>query len=49
MQQRFAHPRLFHPLTSAGIGLEFMDSAAACRTYNILMAEDRKVVAAILL
>ena len=48
-QQRFPHPRLYQALTVAGIGVEFMDTAAACRTYNILMAEDRNVVAAVLL
>ena len=48
-QQRFAHPRLYQALSAAGIAVEFMDTAAACRTYNILMAEVRKVVAAILL
>ncbi len=48
-QQRFPHPRLYHALTAVGIGVEFMNTAAVCRTYNILMAEDRKVVAAILL
>ena len=48
-QQRFAHPRLYRQLTDAGIAVECMNTAAACRTYNILMAEDRKVVAAILL
>ena len=48
-QQRFAHPRLYHALTDLGIGVEFMDTPAACRTYNILVAEDRKVVAAIML
>jgi uncharacterized protein len=48
-QQRFAHPRLYQALSAAGIGVEFMDTAAACRTYNILVAEDRKVVAGILL
>ena len=37
----------FAPLTQAGIGLEIMDTAAACRTYNILMSEDRNVVAAL--
>jgi uncharacterized protein len=47
--QRFPHPRLYRALTAAGIGLECMDTPAACRTYNILVAEDRKVVAAILL
>jgi uncharacterized protein len=44
----FPHPRLYRALTAAGIGLECMDTAAACRTYNILVAEDRRVVAAIL-
>ena len=48
-QQRFPHPRLYRALTNAGIGVECMDTAAACRTYNILVAEDRKVVAAILI
>ena len=46
--QRFAHPRLYRALTDAGIAVEFMDTPAACRTYNILVAEDRHVVAAIL-
>ena len=47
-RQRFPHPRLYRSLTDAGIGVECMDTPAACRTYNILVAEDRKVVAAIL-
>ncbi|MHB1238300.1 MAG: Mth938-like domain-containing protein [Gallionella sp.] len=47
--QRFPHPRLYRALTDAGIGVECMDTAAACRTYNILVAEDRKVIAAILI
>lgn len=48
-QQRFPHPRLYRALTDAGIGVEVMDTPAACRTYNILVMEDRKVIAAILL
>ncbi len=48
-QQRFPHPRLYRQLIEARIGVECMHTAAACRTYNILMEEDRKVVAAILL
>jgi uncharacterized protein len=48
-KQRFPHPQLIRALTAKGIGVECMDTPAACRTYNILMAEDRKVVAAILL
>ena len=46
--QRFPHPRLTQPLATAGIGLEVMDLKAACRTYNILVAEERKVAAALL-
>jgi uncharacterized protein len=45
---RFAHPQLYHALSAACIGVECMSTAAACRTFNILVAEDRKVVAAIL-
>ncbi len=48
MRQRFAHPRLYRALTDAGVGVECMDTPAACRTYNILVAEDRNVIAAIL-
>ncbi len=48
-RQRFPHPRLYRSLTDAGIGVECMDTAAACRTYNILVTEDRKVAAAILI
>jgi len=47
-RQRFAHPRLLRPLLEARIGCEAMTSQAACRTYNILMGEGRKVLAAIL-
>ncbi len=47
-KQRFPHPRLTGALTSAGIGLEVMDLKAACRTFNILVAEERKVAAALL-
>ena len=45
----FPHPSLLAPLSEARIGVEVMDSRAACRTYNILMAEGRKVAAAIIL
>jgi uncharacterized protein len=44
---RFPHPRLTQALRDAGIGLEVMDTNAACRTYNILLAEDRHVAAAL--
>jgi uncharacterized protein len=48
-RQRFPHPRLTRPLTEARIGCESMTTQAACRTYNILMGEGRKVLAALLL
>lgn len=47
-RQRFAHPRLTTPLTSRRIGVECMDNQAACRTYNILMGEGRKVALALI-
>ncbi len=47
--QQFPHPALVQSLYSAGIGLEVMDTRAACRTYNILCSEGRKVVAAVLI
>lgn len=46
--QRFPPPALTRSLAAAGVGLEIMDSPAACRTYNILAAEGRRVVAAIM-
>ena len=46
-RQRFPHPGLTRPLTEARIGLEVMDTQAACRTYNILVAESRRVAAAL--
>jgi uncharacterized protein len=47
-KQRFPDPRLTAPLAAAGIGIEVMDLKAACRTFNILAAEERKVAAALL-
>jgi uncharacterized protein len=47
-KQRFPHPRLTAGLAAARIGLEVMDLKAACRTFNILVAEERKVAAALL-
>ncbi len=46
---RFPQPGLTRLFAAAGIGLEVMDSQAACRTYNVLTAEGRKVLAAILI
>ena len=45
---RFPSAPLLRPFAPAGIGLEIMDLKAACRTYNILAAEGRKVAAALL-
>lgn len=46
---RFPHPRLTAALAARRIGVETMDFMAACRTYNILMAEGRRVAAALLI
>lgn len=46
---RFPPPDWIRPLIEAGIGIETMDTAAACRTYNILASEGRRVIAALLL
>jgi len=46
-RQQFPSPTLYLPLIEAGIGLESMTTAAACRTYNILMGEGRRVAAAL--
>ncbi len=48
LEQRFLPHRLTQPLLAAGTGIEAMSTQAAARTYNILMAEGRRVVAALL-
>ena len=45
----FLHPKHYQNLTDSGIALECMTTAAACRTYNILMSEGRAVAAALIL
>jgi uncharacterized protein len=45
---RFPRPELTRALMEKRIGLEVMDIQAACRTYNFLAAEERKVAAALL-
>ena len=47
-RQQFPDPELLAPLMSRGIGIEVMTTAAACRTYNILVAEGRAVLAMLL-
>ena len=46
---RFPDPAMTRPLMQAHIGMEVMDTAAACRTYNILMGEGRRVAAALMM
>jgi uncharacterized protein len=46
---RFLPPALLRGLHAQRIGVETMDTAAACRTYNVLVAEGRKVLAALLI
>jgi len=48
-RQRFVAPSLIGDLLSRRIGVECMDNQAACRTYNILMAEGRKVALALII
>ena len=49
VRHRFIAPSLVRCLIERGIGVEMMDTAAACRTYNILASEGRTVLAALLL
>lgn len=46
---RFPHPEHLQALMQARIGIDTMDTPAACRTYNILAGEGRHVIAAILI
>ena len=48
LRQRFLQPELMQTMAMASKGLETMDLHAACRTYNLLMGEGRKVAAALL-
>jgi uncharacterized protein len=47
-KQIFPEPRIFGLLGEKGIGLEVMNTGALCRTFNILVAEDRDVVAIVI-
>jgi uncharacterized protein len=46
---RFPRPEIMQALRQSGVGVEVMDVQAACRTYNILLAEERRVAAALLI
>jgi len=45
---QFVAPALYRSLIEARVGIETMDTAAACRTYNVLASEGRSVVAALI-
>jgi len=47
-KQRMPPPELFAAFASRGIGLEVMDTGAACRTYNLLLSEYREVAVALI-
>lgn len=48
-RQHFPAPAVLRPLIEARIGFEIMDTGSACRTYNLLAGEGRRVAAALLL
>ena len=45
----FPDPGIMVRCSEAGVGLEVMDSASACRTYNVLLSEEREVIAGLLM
>lgn len=49
LRLRFPDPAVSLPLLRRGIGVEVMNTAAACRTFNLLLSENRRVVAALLI
>lgn len=48
-RQVFPDPRVYLAAMVQGVGVEIMDTGAACRTYNILMAEGRRVAAGLIM
>lgn len=49
LEHRFVSNHVVTAILRRGVGCEVMATAAACRTYNILMAEERRVVAALVI
>lgn len=45
----FLKPEIYGPIINLGIGVEIMDTSAACRTFNALSAENRSVAAALII
>jgi uncharacterized protein len=48
-RQVFPDPAVYATVVARGIGMEVMDNGAACRTYNLLLAEGRNVALALIL
>lgn len=48
-RQEFPDARIAHAVLAAGVGFEVMTTSAACRTYNVLAHEGRRVAAALLM
>jgi uncharacterized protein len=48
-RQVFPDPRVYLAVMQRGLGVEIMNTGAACRTYNILMAEGRRVAAGLIM
>lgn len=47
-EQQFPAREVMRAVLQRGIGIEVMDTASACRTFNVLMAEGRRIVAALM-
>lgn len=47
--QEFPSREIYAAILARGIGFEVMDAGAACRTYNVLVSEDRRVVAGLII
>ena len=48
-RQVFPHPEVYAAAMGLGVGVEIMNTGAACRTYNIIMAEGRRVAAGLMI
>jgi len=48
-RQVFPNPAVYVAAMRCGVGVEIMDTGAACRTYNIVMAEGRRIVAGLII
>ena len=48
-RQEFIPPSIRAPFSVKGVGIEFMDTQAACRTYNVLIADGRRLAAVLMI